>query len=55
MSADALYEMMSTQRAIRRLRSDPIPDDVMKRILTAATWAPSGGNQQPWRMILVRD
>ncbi len=55
MSAEALYDVMSTQRAIRRLRSDPIPDDVLSRILTAATWAPSGGNQQPWRMIVVRD
>ncbi len=55
MSAEALYEMMRTQRAIRRLKSDPIPDDVMHRILTAASWAPSGGNQQPWRIVLVRD
>lgn len=50
-----LYEAMSTQRAIRRLRPDPIPDDVLERILRAATWAPSGGNVQPWRMVLVRD
>ncbi len=54
-SRDALYELMSTQRAVRRLRPDPIPADVLKRIMQAATWAPSGGNQQPWRMILVTD
>lgn len=55
MSAESLYELMSTQRAIRRLRSDPIPDDVLKRIMQAAAWAPSGGNRQPWRMVMVHD
>lgn len=50
-----LYEAMSTLRAVRRLRPDPVPDDVLARVLRAATWAPSGGNQQPWRVIAVRD
>ena len=48
-----IYDMMSTLRAVRRLRSDPIPDDVMDRVLQAATWAPTGGNMQPWRVIVV--
>jgi len=51
----ALYEAMSTLRAVRRLREDPIPDEVLKRILQAAAWAPSGGNVQPWRIVAVRD
>lgn len=51
----ALYEAMSTLRAVRRLREDPLPDDVLERILQAAAWAPSGGNVQPWRIIAVRD
>ena len=51
----ALYEAMSTLRAVRRLREDPIPDAVLKRILQAAAWAPSGGNVQPWRIVAVRD
>jgi nitroreductase len=50
-----LYDAMSTLRAVRRLRSDPIPDDVLNRILQAACWAPTGGNQQPWRVIVVTD
>ena len=50
-----LYQAMSTQRAVRRLRPDPIPEDVLQRVLQAATWAPSGGNVQPWRLVLVRD
>ncbi|MDH3682918.1 MAG: nitroreductase family protein [Acidimicrobiia bacterium] len=49
-----LYEAMSTLRAVRRLRPDPIPDDVLRRVLQAACWAPTGGNQQPWRVIVVR-
>ncbi len=48
-----IYEMMSTLRAVRRLRPDPIPDDVMDRVLQAAAWAPTGGNMQPWRVIVV--
>jgi nitroreductase len=50
-----LYEAMSTLRAVRRLRPDPIPDDVIERVLQAACWAPTGGNQQPWRVVVVTD
>ena len=50
-----LYAAMSTQRAVRRLRTDPIPPDVLERVVQAATWAPSGGNQQPWRVVAVTD
>jgi len=50
-----LYDVMSTLRAVRRLREEPIPDEVLQRILQAAAWAPSGGNVQPWRVIAVRD
>ena len=50
-----LYEAMSTLRAVRRLKSDPIPDDVLMRVLQAASWAPTGGNAQPWRVIVVRE
>ena len=54
-SSTDLYDLMSTQRAVRRLRPDPIPDDVLERLLQAACWAPSGGNQQPWRVVVVTD
>lgn len=50
-----LIEAMSTLRAVRRLRPDPIPDDVLDRVLQAAAWAPTGGNAQPWRIVLVKD
>src|SRR6056297_3425318 len=55
MTAADLYETMSTLRAVRKLRPDPIPDDVFDRILQAACWAPTGGNQQPWRVVVVTD
>lgn len=50
-----VYEAMSTLRAVRRLRPDPVPEDVLHRVLEAATWAPTGGNVQPWRVVVVRD
>ena len=49
------YQAASTLRAVRRLRPDPIPDATLRRVLKATTWAPSGGNRQPWRVIAVRD
>ena len=50
-----LMEAMSTLRAVRRLKPDPIPDEVLDRVLQAAAWAPTGGNAQPWRIVLVKD
>ncbi len=50
-----IYDAMSTLRAVRRLKSDPIAQDVIDRVLTAATWAPTGGNMQPWRIVVVTD
>jgi nitroreductase len=55
MSGVGLYEAMSTTRAVRRLRADPVPDDVIRRVVEAATWAPTGANAQPWRVVVVRD
>ncbi len=50
-----VYEAMRTLRTIRRLKPDPIPGDVLRRVLEAASYAPTGGNVQPWRVIVVRD
>lgn len=55
MSAEAIYDAMSTLRAVRRLRPDPIDESVLARVLQAAAWAPSGGNVQPWRVMVVLD
>jgi nitroreductase len=55
MAEMGIYQAMRTLRAVRRLKPDPIPDEVLHRVLEAATWAPTGGNQQPWRIIAVKD
>lgn len=50
-----VYEALYTTRAMRRVKPDPIPMDVQARILDAAVRAPSGGNTQNWRFLLVDD
>ena len=50
-----IYEVMQTQRAVRRWTDQPVPDDVIERIIRAATWAPSGSNLQPWGFVVIRD
>jgi nitroreductase len=50
-----LADAMRTQRAIRRLKPDPVDDELLLRCLELATRAPSGANRQPAEFILVRD
>jgi nitroreductase len=50
-----IREALYTTRAMRRVRKDPIPKDVQARILDAAIRAPTGGNAQAWRFLLVDD
>src|SRR3954453_5798847 len=50
-----LFEAMYTLRSMRRLKPDPIPDEQIRTILDAAIRAASGGNQQNWAFIVVRD
>ncbi len=50
-----VYEALYTTRAMRRVKPDPIPIEVQKKIIDAAIRAPSGGNMQNWRFMLVDD
>lgn len=50
-----LYEAMRTTGAVRRFTDDPLPDDALERILDHARFAPTGGNRQGVRVIVVRD
>lgn len=50
-----VYEALYTTRAMRRVRPDPVPEAVQAKILDAAIRAPSGGNSQNWRFMLVDD
>lgn len=47
------WEVASTARAIRRFTDKPVDVDLLARCLQAATWAPSGGNQQPWHFVVL--
>jgi len=50
-----LYDVMRTTFAARQFTSDPVDDAVLRRILENARFAPSGGNRQGWKVIVVRD
>lgn len=50
-----LYEVMRTTAAVREFTDDPLPDEVLHRILDNARFAPSGGNRQGVQIIVVRD
>ena len=50
-----VFEIMRTTRAMRRLKPDPVPDDLVKRILEAGLCAANGGNNQTWRFLVIKD
>ena len=50
-----IYDVMRTTVAAREFTDDPLPDDVLERILDNARFAPSGGNRQGARVIVIRD
>ena len=52
---DDVFEIMHTTRAMRRLRPDPVPDELIDKILTAGISAANGGNQQKWRFLVIKD
>ena len=50
-----LFEIMRTTRSMRWLKPDPVPSELIRKILEAGVCAPSGGNMQRWRFLVVRD
>jgi nitroreductase len=50
-----LLEGIRTTRAIRRLRPDPVPPALVRKVCEAGTFAPSGGNRQPWTFVAVTE
>jgi nitroreductase len=50
-----IYDVMRTTGAVRKFTGEPLPDEVLERILDNARFAPSGGNRQGARVIAVRD
>ena len=51
----SLFDTIHTMRAMRRLRPDPVPDALIRKIIEAGLCAPSGGDVQHWRFIVVKD
>jgi nitroreductase len=54
-SEPGIFEIMYQLRAMRRLKPDPVPDELVWKVLEAGTKAPSGSNSQVWRFVVVRD
>jgi nitroreductase len=52
---DNLFAVVARQRACRAFSTDAVDDDTIARILSAATFAPSAENKQPWEFVVVRD
>ena len=50
-----LRDALRTTGAVRDFRPDPVPDDVLSRVLETARFAPSGGNRQAWWVVVVKD
>jgi nitroreductase len=50
-----LYEVMRTTSAVRQFTNDPLPDEILYTILDNARFAPSGGNRQGTRIVIIRD
>lgn len=50
---DDFWRTIFGRRSIRRYRSEPVPHEVLERLLTAAIWAPSAHNRQPWRFVVI--
>ena len=50
-----VFEALYTTRAMRRVKEDPIPDEIIKSMIDSAIRAPSGSNRQDWRFVAVTD
>lgn len=54
-SSESLLSLFRERRSVRRYRPDPVPDEMVQKLLEAGRWAPSANNLQPWRFIVIRD
>jgi len=55
LNTNDLFEIIRSTRSMRRLKRDPVPNELIRKILEAGTCAPSGGNMQRWRFLVIRD
>jgi len=50
-----LFNIIRNRRTVRKFKSTPIPKEHIMKILDAARFAPTAGNQQPWKFLVIRD
>ena len=50
-----IWETLYTQRAIRAWKTDPVPEELIWKVIEAGTKAPSGTNTQPWGFVVIQD
>jgi len=55
MAEIGLFDAIYSARSLRRFKPDPVPDEVLTKVLDAAIRAPSGSNQQTWLFVVVKD
>lgn len=51
----SLFETIRSRRSVRQFQPTPVPEEHLRQILDAARMAPTSGNQQPWKFLVVRD
>ena len=50
-----VYQAIKSRRTVREYKADPIPQELVRKILQAGRWAPSSSNTQKWHFIVVQD
>lgn len=55
MTEPSFFDLVGNVRAMRRLKSDPVPPELLERVLEAGVQAPSGMNMQPWKFVVLRE
>lgn len=50
-----VFEAVKSRLTVRVFKPDPVPEEVVEKILLAAQWSPSSRNLQPWHFIVIRD
>ena len=53
--SDDFFNVIKTRRSVRKFKSDPVPREDIRKILDAARMAPTAGNQQPWKFLVIQD
>jgi len=55
MDQEYIFRTIKERRTVRKYKPTPVPDEHIKRILDAARFAPTSGNQQPWKFVVIQD